>query len=496
MTIRVGRKRKKFLVHKKLICNQSPYFSSIYNTLSPGGDPVTETHITKYTQAFELLVDYLYRGSVPTGPQPPKPLAKSSAEEIAEVNKHDRLIRELCSLAEKFGINDLANRALDELQNSNSRCEWRLNSRDIMAIYKNTCSGSKLRWYAACSTAFFLTDGPTGDGARDRFERIFGLRRAIPDLFPDVVRAHFENLHVLFDHAADPRERVEERGFGPCEFHVHDPGETCHSTGVTASEEVVKSSAEPESEEGSVYEETESRDVGDDFEDSEMELVEGEVVENEWRDEEESDQHGEDEPIDENDRLVGNPHSKADHQIALEEEDEDIFVKDDAPIGAPASSMGDNASMEVYASPVSDDDNNSFIQGLFEDSGVFGDVQDKPHNLADTRSSSKRPIVIIDQTVPQSVSRRSSKRLNPDVKANSGIRVDARRLSKRLNPDLESHSSIRDGSRRSSKRLKREDKKTPGLGEVHSSRKRTSSSTDREPVVVLPGFSPWKYAQG
>jgi hypothetical protein len=209
VTIYVGPKRKKFLVHKKLICDCSDYFSKAFT----GGFQEAEKGVMYLpeddSETFDSFIDFIYRGTTPKF---------IKGEDLP-----------LFFLAEKFCINELANKMMDTIQDIQLEHE-RVPGRTMMKqIYNNTRDKSKLRLYGTlCALHQTMTDGPGEDWSSEVTDYT-RLASDLPEFAEDYVallRKHRDQLHYL--HPSDPQIRNDEKGFGRCFLHTHRKGEKCH----------------------------------------------------------------------------------------------------------------------------------------------------------------------------------------------------------------------------------------------------------------------------
>jgi hypothetical protein len=97
-----------------------------------------------------------------------------------------------------------------------------------------------------------------------------------------LLRAEGDHWTNIMTRKADYRERKNDDGFGHCEFHVHAPGEKCHSTGLTIP---VEDSLEEEigEEEGEKGEDGEDGEEGEEGKGEDEELAEAEAKDDEQR---------------------------------------------------------------------------------------------------------------------------------------------------------------------------------------------------------------------
>jgi hypothetical protein len=217
--VTVGEANRVFTFHRDLACG----LSSLIAKLCRGhdGDVDLPHEESEHVEAFQCLVNYLYQDLVPLGPA-----EKDSA--------YGKLMRETYYLAERYGMNDLANKTTDAYQTYQRRTHTRVRHREMIEVYDSTIrNGTGMRWYCAVTAAVYvLGDWKTRHAAPD-MDRWLVVGKAHSDFLLDMTRAQGVHHANILKHGADHRERKHENGFHLCEFHVHEPGETCHLTGIT-----------------------------------------------------------------------------------------------------------------------------------------------------------------------------------------------------------------------------------------------------------------------
>ncbi len=207
VTIFVGPKRKEYTVHKKLLCEQSDFFSKAFAedfkqvdgvVYLPGNDP----------EAFEALVCFIYRNKIPT-------------------ITSDWQLLSVFFLAEKVRMNRLGNIVMDQLQDI-----YRLRflcPNAIHLLYANTHKKSKLRLFIAALTIDAMISDNSGCN-----EIYLPMLEELAALAGDYGLLHARYIHRFHpkkgsnETLIDPFTRDEEKGYGRCYFHTHSEGETCH----------------------------------------------------------------------------------------------------------------------------------------------------------------------------------------------------------------------------------------------------------------------------
>ncbi|PQE15137.1 hypothetical protein CJF31_00007247 [Rutstroemia sp. NJR-2017a BVV2] len=213
VTVLVGHKKKETSFHKKLLSSRSTAFDNHMKALKDKGRYQYHCE-SRFENAFTILVTYLYKGYVPSGPLEDGPV----------VSTYCRQMRELYYLAERFEISDLMDKTLDAIQSHSHR-----HSRDmckyIGEIYMNTARDSKLRLYAAVSVAWNLGRlSPTSEGKLNLIDTF----RDRAEILSDILKALVMFQTSIADPSIDYRNSSAVDGLGPCQFHSHGQDVTCH----------------------------------------------------------------------------------------------------------------------------------------------------------------------------------------------------------------------------------------------------------------------------
>ncbi|PQE31849.1 Amino acid transporter protein [Rutstroemia sp. NJR-2017a WRK4] len=217
VTVLVGHKKKETSFHKKLLSSRSTAFDNHMKALKDKGRYQYHCE-SRFENAFTILVTYLYKGYVPSGPLEDGPV----------VSTYGRQMRELYYLAERFEINDLMDKTLDAIQSHDHR-----HSRDmckyIGEIYMNTARDSKLRLYASVSVAWNLGRlSPTNEAKLNLIETF----RDRAEILSDILKALVMFQTSIADPSINYRNPSAVDGLGPCHFHAHGADVTCHKENV------------------------------------------------------------------------------------------------------------------------------------------------------------------------------------------------------------------------------------------------------------------------
>jgi len=158
VTIHVGNKRKEFMVHKKPICDTMSYLRKDFTGAFKEREGVI--HLPEESpSAFALLIDWLYRSTVPAG---------TSVEYFIRLHK-------LHVLAEKLCLHELANKTMVKILKMSNRGR---SSDDITItpalvsyIYSRTFIDSPFRRYCIeelARSAFSLETSSSSNSGRQR----------------------------------------------------------------------------------------------------------------------------------------------------------------------------------------------------------------------------------------------------------------------------------------------------------------------------------------
>ncbi|TVY82764.1 hypothetical protein LSUE1_G003296 [Lachnellula suecica] len=140
VTIYVGKKRKEYVVHKKVICDAADYFSKAFTGAFIEREGIM--HLPEETsEAFGLFVDYLYRGTVPS---------------VSSQAHLERLLK-LFVFAEKLCMHELCNETIDTIRDLCSMyAAAKITSVMVGYLYKNTFTDSPIRTWSLDDLLFHI----------------------------------------------------------------------------------------------------------------------------------------------------------------------------------------------------------------------------------------------------------------------------------------------------------------------------------------------------
>jgi len=205
VTIYVGKERKEYNIHKKVICDTADYFSKAFTGAFQEREGVMNLP-EESPDAFGLFVDWLYKGIVPSVPS----------------QKHLERLFKLYVFAEKLCLIELANKAMDKIKNL-SECYPSAKTTTAMASYafQNTFTDSPLRHWAVQDFVRHLDERRLPGIPNARLsEDLNHLCLKNDDFF----EGYFSFLRMN-DHEELPNPRENQSN---CDFHRHRAEQTCY----------------------------------------------------------------------------------------------------------------------------------------------------------------------------------------------------------------------------------------------------------------------------
>ncbi|KAG4028535.1 hypothetical protein MFRU_021g01220 [Monilinia fructicola] len=164
ITLYIGKKRKKYVVHKKILCDQSKFFDAAFNgnfkEATKGEMYLPEDHPT----AVAALIEYLYRGSLLT----------ILLEDFG-----------LYCLAEKIRMPSLMNKLIDLTSGRTTNGPIHLGLKMIKLIYEQTRTENKPRLLASILIIFRLRPRGNNENWMGEHSQILDSH---PEFFFDVFK--------------------------------------------------------------------------------------------------------------------------------------------------------------------------------------------------------------------------------------------------------------------------------------------------------------------
>jgi hypothetical protein len=211
----VGPKRKKCQVHKKLLCDKSPFFQKAFSSDSnfkeaaeatmhlPEDDPTT----------FDRIINWLYRDQLPT--YPGKGIRVGGRFEL------EKALLDIFIFAEKYCMEVLANRVMDLLQDIHLGDNTIPYYVHVKLVFSSCHEKSKLRLYLAATSCYLFSFPRVGTDVENA-RSYSKLPREVPDYGADITEIQYELGFMIKERArVDPRNRAAKPGIGQCYFHTH-----------------------------------------------------------------------------------------------------------------------------------------------------------------------------------------------------------------------------------------------------------------------------------
>ncbi|TGO72243.1 hypothetical protein BELL_0476g00070 [Botrytis elliptica] len=206
--LHVGPKREKYIVHKKVLCDQSEFFNAGFNKGFQEGSNGEMYLPEDDPAACADLIEYLYRGTLPY------------ADETTT-----RPMLELYCLAEKICMPLLMDELMDKIMEVHMmKYPGGFAAGPVQSIHNHTHSTSKLRLYASAMLAFAIHVA-TKDPER-AIENYLPLNKSCPELFVEIFQ--IISTHRAFFVNLGSAPKAVKDAFGPCGFHVHSPDGICY----------------------------------------------------------------------------------------------------------------------------------------------------------------------------------------------------------------------------------------------------------------------------
>jgi Fe-S cluster assembly iron-binding protein IscA len=209
----VGAEKRHWSLHRNLLCHHSSWFEpELVGHEGPRAQEYGEDHklelLDDDPRGFELLVKYLYQGSL------------EDMQEMTDEEKYDHAIacHKLHLLCDKFAMVQLKNIAMDLLRQGLNEAQLVPDPTEINEIYRASPVNSPCRRLMTKIAARQIMD-PEVDKDAETYRKCFEDN---PDFAVEMVNAiRYSSGGMLF---ADPT-----RG-DLCDYHDHSDGQNCHAT--------------------------------------------------------------------------------------------------------------------------------------------------------------------------------------------------------------------------------------------------------------------------
>ncbi|KAI9881218.1 MAG: hypothetical protein M1830_007196 [Pleopsidium flavum] len=198
VNVSIGRERKLYPLHSKLLCHYAEFFRSKFQTTEPTPSLSEVVLPDIKVEIFDSVVNWLYRGTL----------------EHIPAGIHGLYL--IYFLTEKLGIPTLGNVVMDAIRKfyRDKPIPNYPGIGRIQQVYQETAAGSPLRRFVVEAAYWkLMKDGSAvGDYIRG------------PDINGDFVR---ELIKAIQEKARDGADGVDPRCCAVCIFHVHEDGKWC-----------------------------------------------------------------------------------------------------------------------------------------------------------------------------------------------------------------------------------------------------------------------------
>ncbi|MBA7496464.1 hypothetical protein ES702_07072 [subsurface metagenome] len=196
---------KKFHVHKKLICDKSPYFAALKNFSEGQTNHVVLHGIDR--DAFRQVLSWVYSGNFQKG----------------DLLDRDTLI-ETYVAADRFLMDQCKNMALDELRTLFRSEEMKFSGvRLINGLGLNT--GSAVVQFVIDQYVYDCINGSNEDGD----DQLFEMRGLRPEIYNEVLYKFWELARQYGDHANKRSSKPDNpASLEGCMYHAHKRNEECY----------------------------------------------------------------------------------------------------------------------------------------------------------------------------------------------------------------------------------------------------------------------------
>lgn len=227
-TLFVGRKRKEFGVHKKLLCDTSDFFAKAFNSNFKEGIEGIMYLPADSPGSISLLVEWLYRGVLPD---------RNSEQHIQD-------LYHLYLFAEKILHTKLRDDTMDMIQDVCSRHDKYVDIELVRKVYKRALDGCPLREFCLDLTIFQYTIDLAArtqarmksDGLANHVQENGKLRREYIENMRDRIGGDFDFFSEFFDRfeteftgitVENPRIRDDGAVDSRCRYHCHRGEDIC-----------------------------------------------------------------------------------------------------------------------------------------------------------------------------------------------------------------------------------------------------------------------------
>jgi hypothetical protein len=204
----VGKKRKEFTIHKKLLCDRADFFSKAFN----GGFQEAkkgEMYLPEdEPDHFACLVDFLYRGTAP---------------EAARGSHGASHLRRFYAFAEKLCLLELMDKTIDSIKANHCELKTAFLGGNIEFIYTRTHEKSRLRLLCVAEAAFRMKQHA---GDEERGATYVAIFDTAPEFFRDMFCFQTKYGKELQNSTGSWMAGLSK--LDPCIFHCHGEDAPCY----------------------------------------------------------------------------------------------------------------------------------------------------------------------------------------------------------------------------------------------------------------------------
>ncbi|RDL36919.1 uncharacterized protein BP5553_06271 [Venustampulla echinocandica] len=201
ITLYVGTKRNKFIIHKQLICESCHFFEVAFTSSFKENLEGVMCLPEKRPEIISLFVSWLYPDRIP----------------YHETEEHLLNMYNLHFFAEEIGEERLMDASMDAIQDEYQNLDIPISYEMLAKVYDNTTK-SRLRLFAIDKFVHFQELGNLPVGRVDS-------RKDLAELW-EITKGNFDLFYDIF--TADPRFRDEWFEVDMCKYHQHGGG-GCYS---------------------------------------------------------------------------------------------------------------------------------------------------------------------------------------------------------------------------------------------------------------------------
>lgn len=233
MTLTIGPSHKRFIVHKRLICEKSDFFHKAFMSGFIEGEEGKMDMPEDSEGAISLFLGWLYRDELRTGH------SQSALDNLLD----------LYFFGENICLTYLIDLTMDEIQTIYKDHQLFMTEKTIDKVYQHTSQSSKLRSFCIDLMVFQYTNDGSDDGDPLPYNQTPALSY---DQLKAIWKLSAKNVDIYFDYfqrigqfgvASEEnklkfvlKDRRDDLGNGLCHYHCHTKEDPCFYAKPDASE--------------------------------------------------------------------------------------------------------------------------------------------------------------------------------------------------------------------------------------------------------------------